>query len=148
MLPGVSRLLPLLLALSLLPIVGACAQLGLTCRFTIAEGPPDGSLTEGDPLPSGLALIAGPADFDRSATKVGPDQSGGETIDFALKGDASARLSGYTAGHVGGYLVVAVDGTIVASPVVRDAIVDGRMTMSFSDTTTPGIAARAKECAA
>jgi preprotein translocase subunit SecD len=61
-----------------------------------------------------------------SAT-VGTDQNGRPAVDFVLKGDGSQKFSDYTAGHVGSYFAITLDGSVVSAPVIQNAIPNGNV---------------------
>lgn len=47
-------------------------------------------------------------------------------VAFGLSHEAETRFEEYTQTHVGGYLVVAMDGVIISSPVINGPIAGGR----------------------
>jgi preprotein translocase subunit SecD len=61
-----------------------------------------------------------------SAT-VGTDQNSRPAVDFVLKGDGSQKFSDYTAGHVGSYFAITLDGSVVSAPVIQNAIPNGNV---------------------
>jgi preprotein translocase subunit SecD len=61
-----------------------------------------------------------------SAT-VGTDQNGRPAVDFVLKGDGAQKFSDYTAGHVGSYFAITLDGSVVSAPVIQNAIPNGNV---------------------
>jgi len=65
---------------------------------------------------------------------VGRDQLGAYTIDFTLKSDAAKLFGDYTSGHVGDYLAIVLDGTVLSSPRVNSAITEGRGQISGNFT--------------
>ncbi len=66
---------------------------------------------------------------------VGQDQTtSGLTVNFVLKNngpDSGAQLfSTYTAGHIGEYFAIVLDGTVISAPVIRNAIPNGQVEIS------------------
>jgi preprotein translocase subunit SecD len=61
-----------------------------------------------------------------SAT-VGTDQNGRPAVDFVLKSDGAQKFSDYTAGHVGSYFAITLDGAVVSAPVIQNAIPNGNV---------------------
>ncbi len=65
-----------------------------------------------------------------AAASIGTDQTAQRTIDLTLK-DASARLfADYTAGHVGDYFAMVLDGKVITAPVINEAIPGGQVQIS------------------
>jgi preprotein translocase subunit SecD len=62
-----------------------------------------------------------------SSATVGTDQNGRPAVDFVLKGDGSQKFSDYTAGHVGSYFAITLDGSVVSAPVIQNAIPNGNV---------------------
>ncbi len=89
--------------------------------------------TDGGPAPSGVPVLFDAASQIVSAAKVNGGDS--PTIAVALAPGGSAALAAYTMGHVGGYLVIVMDGTVLSSPLVMDAISDGKVDLSFPSST-------------
>jgi protein-export membrane protein SecD len=56
-------------------------------------------------------------------------------IPFELYPDAAATFAEYTASHVGQYLCIVLDKEVISCPVIRDAIPDGRGTISLGSAT-------------
>jgi protein-export membrane protein SecD len=61
-----------------------------------------------------------------SAT-VGTDQNGRPAVDFVLKSQGSQLFGDYTAGHVGSYFAITLDGAVVSAPVIQNAIPNGNV---------------------
>ena len=61
-----------------------------------------------------------------SAT-VGTDQNGRPAVDFVLKSSGAAAFGDYTAGHVGSYFAITLDGVVVSAPVIQNAIPNGNV---------------------
>lgn len=121
-----ARLLALLIPVAAL-LGGGCSGIPRPCDITISALPPGSTLAAGDPLPAGLAVIAAPGDVDLGATSILVDVGGPTTMHLKLRGDGIARLAGHTASHVGEPMAVAINGRVVAVPVIQDAIQGGGM---------------------
>ena len=50
-------------------------------------------------------------------------------------GDGAARLADYTGTHVGDALAIAINGTVVAVPVINDPIMNGDLAISPASAT-------------
>jgi preprotein translocase subunit SecD len=66
---------------------------------------------------------------------VGQDQTtGGLTVTFVLKNngpESGAQLfSTYTAGHIGEYFAIVLDGAVISAPVIKNAIPNGQVEIS------------------
>ncbi len=132
------RLAPLLLAASLAAVAvatTACGTVPLPCDVTIAAVPLDTRRAEGDALPESVTVVVAPAQIDRSATAIETDQSGQIQVIIKATGDGAARLADYTGTHVGEALAIAINGTVVAVPVVNDAIMNGDLAISPATAT-------------
>ena len=62
-----------------------------------------------------------------SSATVGTDQNGRPAVDFVLKSDGAQKFSDYTAGHVGSYFAITLDGAVVSAPVIQNAIPNGNV---------------------
>jgi preprotein translocase subunit SecD len=62
-----------------------------------------------------------------SSATVGTDQNGRPAVDFVLKSDGAQKFSDYTAGHVGSYFAITLDGSVVSAPVIQNAIPNGNV---------------------
>ena len=61
---------------------------------------------------------------------IGTDQNGRRVVTFKLK-DAGAKLFGdYTAGHIGQYFAIVLDGKVISAPVINSAIPGGNVEIS------------------
>jgi SecDF, P1 head subdomain len=80
-------------------------------------------LTRYPPLFSGDAV---------ASVSVGEDQSGLQTADLVLAPDATSLFAAYTADHVGDSFAIVLDGNVISAPVIREAISDGRVTISLA----------------
>ncbi len=62
---------------------------------------------------------------------VGTDSQGsGLAVDFVLKSEGASLFADYTASHVGEYFAIALDGSVISAPVIRDAIPNGQVQIS------------------
>ena len=106
------------------------AVLGAHGSFSIlplpgdAEVPPDGA-----PAPVGIEPLVDPGDVVTSASVV--DDTGAPSLEIDLGPAATAAVAEYTDTHVGDYLVLVLDGKVLASPMVMASIDDGRVVISF-----------------
>jgi hypothetical protein len=122
------RSLTFALALLLAGLLGtACGAVPLPCDIAIAALPPGSAVEVGDPLPENVVLLARPADFDRGATSIRADTTGETAVELTLRGAAIAGLGGHTAGHIGESMAIAINGTVVAVPVIQGQIPDGKL---------------------
>ena len=107
-------------------LLGAgCAALPIPCNITIAAVPPGVSVEAGEALPANLQVLAGPGDFDPSGTAILADTAGSAAVNLQLRGNAIARVGVHTGSHTGESMAVAVNGTVVAVPVIQSALPDG-----------------------
>jgi preprotein translocase subunit SecD len=99
----------------------------LLCEVTIVALPADITLQPGDPLPERSVILAGPDDFDRAAIEIAPDSNNQPALNLELRGDAIARVGAHTAGHPGEFMAIAINGTVVAIPMIQGQIPDGKL---------------------
>jgi protein-export membrane protein SecD len=64
-----------------------------------------------------------------SAT-IGADQTGQRTVNFVLKPAGQKLFADYTAGHIGQYFAITLDGVVISAPVIRDSIPNGQVEIS------------------
>ena len=123
------RLAAVLVAIASVWVLMGCSAVPrpLLCEVTIVALPADTTLKPGDPLPDGSLAIAGPDDFDRTAIEIAPDSNNQPALNLELKGDAIARVGAHTAGHLGEFMAIAINGTIVAIPMIQGQIPDGKL---------------------
>ena len=50
-----------------------------------------------------------------------------------MTSDGAVKLAQYTTEHIGHVLVIAWDGTVVEAPIVRSAVLDGRILIDMPD---------------
>ena len=107
----------------------ACSAVprSLVCDVTIVALPGDTTLKPGDPLPERSVVLAGPDDFDRAAIEIAPDSNNQPALNLELKGDAIARVGAHTAGHAGEFMAIAINGTVVAIPMIQGPLPDGKL---------------------
>ncbi len=65
---------------------------------------------------------------------VGTDTLGSPSIDFKLTSEGSKVFAEYTSANVGTYLAIVLDGQVISSPVIKNAITDGQGQISGSFT--------------
>ena len=129
------------LAVALVAIASIWSMVGcsavprsLVCDVTIVALPADTTLKAGDPLPEQSLVLAGPDDFDRAAMEIAPDSNNQPALDLELRGDAIARLEAHTAGHSGEFMAIAINGTVVAIPMILSPIPDGQLQITSGGT--------------
>ncbi len=54
-------------------------------------------------------------------------------IEATMTSDGAVKLARYTTEHIGHVLVIAWDGTVVEAPIVRSAVLDGRILIDMPD---------------
>ncbi len=57
---------------------------------------------------------------------VSTDQLGKPVVNFTLKSDAAKKFADFTSTHVGQYLGIVLDNTVISSPVINSAITKGQ----------------------
>jgi len=65
---------------------------------------------------------------------VGTDSLGSPSIDFKLTSDGAKVFAEYTTASIGTYLAIVLDGKVISSPVIKNAITDGQGQISGSFT--------------
>ncbi|HEU5230218.1 MAG TPA: protein translocase subunit SecD [Ktedonobacteraceae bacterium] len=83
--------------------------------------------------PNGKPLFTG-SDLDPSALSVGQDQQTGQyVVNFGMKGDAVGRLGSYTASHIGQFMTITLDRTVISSPTIQSQLPgSGQITGNFT----------------
>ncbi|MEA2577631.1 MAG: hypothetical protein QOD78_1219 [Chloroflexota bacterium] len=106
-----------------------CSSLApaLPCEIAIVALPADTTMIPGDALPPGSQVLIAPDDFDRAATSIGRDSMNNPAVNLELRGDAVGRFGAHTAGHMGDRMAIAINGNVIAIPVIQAAISDGKM---------------------
>ena len=122
------------LAVVLVAIAGAWSMVGCTsvtlpvpCDLTIVALGADSTLAPGDPLPAAPQVLAAPNDFDRAAITIVADTMGDSAVNLELQGDAIVRVAAHTAGHPGEFIAIALNGTVVAVPMIQGPLPDGTL---------------------
>jgi len=72
-------------------------------------------------------VLAAPNDFDRTAITIVADTVGNSAVNLELQGDAIARVAAHTAGHAGEFMAIAINGTVVAVPMIQGPLMDGTL---------------------
>ncbi len=72
---------------------------------------------------------------DLNTVSVSRDTVGAYQIDFSLKDTGKAIFADYTSKHIGDYLAIVLDGTIISAPSVNGAITGGSGTISGGNFT-------------
>jgi hypothetical protein len=128
-------------------LLGAgCAALPLPCNITLAAVPPEVSVEAGEALPANLQVLAGPGDFDPNGTAILADTAGSATVNIQLRGDAIARVDAHTGSHTGESMAVAVNGTVVAVPLIQSALPDGSIQITSGAADDPDLAEAFASC--
>ena len=65
---------------------------------------------------------------------VGTDSLGSPSIDFKLTSEGSKVFGEYTTANIGTYLAIVLDGQVISSPVIKNAITDGQGQISGNFT--------------
>jgi len=65
---------------------------------------------------------------------VGTDSLGSPSIDFKLTSEGSKVFGEYTTANIGTYLAIVLDGKVISSPVIKNAITDGQGQISGNFT--------------
>ena len=137
----------IILAATITGLVGCSSvALPLPCDLTIVALPADSTLQPGDPLPAGAQVLARPDDFDRSAVAIVNDDAGNPAVSLELRGDAIARVAAHTAGHVGEFMAISINGDVVAVPVIQSPLLDGKIQISSGSEDGDDLAAKFVGC--
>ena len=81
--------------------------------------------TQFPPLFSGTEL---------SSAAIGNDQLGKRVVTFQLKDTGAKLFADYTAGHIGQYFAIVLDGKVISAPVIQNAIPGGNVQISQDST--------------
>ncbi len=65
-----------------------------------------------------------------AAASIGADQQGQRTVDFTLNDEGKQLFADYTAGHVGDYFAIVLDGEVISAPVINSSIPNGQVQIS------------------
>lgn len=87
----------------------------------------------GGPVPVSATPLFDGADGIISAEVAGANV-GVPAVTIKLSSDASAALAAFTTQHIGEYLVLALDGRVLAAPIVSSPITRGDLQMTFPTT--------------
>ncbi|MFN8631783.1 MAG: hypothetical protein U0838_16145 [Chloroflexota bacterium] len=77
-----------------------------------------------------LDLVKHPALFGNdglASAAIGSDQTGLPTLDLTLTPAAATDFAAYTAGHVGEFFAIALDGSVLSAPVIQSSIPNGKV---------------------
>ena len=107
-----------------------CGAVPIPCNVTIAALPPESTTAAGDPLPDDVLVLAGPGDFDQTAVGFDVDANGALAVDLQLRGDAIVRFAAHAASHFNEPIAIALNGTVVAIPLIQSEFPDGRIQLS------------------
>jgi hypothetical protein len=90
----------------------------------------------GDAPPAGIQPLFEPAGSVASASVV--DQGGTPALEIVLAPEAAAAFADHSKAHVGDYLAMVLDGTVLAAPMLQSEIPDGDVVISFpTDGSAP-----------
>lgn len=82
------------------------------------------------PATTYVTLMTGAALQDAT---VGADEIGSPVIDFTLTGDGNRIFGAFTGAHIGDYLAIVLDKTVISAPVIQAAITDrGQISGNFT----------------
>jgi hypothetical protein len=115
---------------------GCLPAAGCDLTMTLTDDPSLAALPV-DAVPEVVA-----ADVDPDGWRVEPDDGSGagDLVVLRLRDDAADRFAELTAANVGRYLAIAVDGRVVAVPVIQAPIEDGEIALSLASSDTSGFA--------
>ena len=65
-----------------------------------------------------------------AAASIGADQNGQRTVDFTLNAEGKDLFARYTAGHIGDYFAIVLDGEVISAPVIQSSIPNGQVQIS------------------
>jgi preprotein translocase subunit SecD len=65
-----------------------------------------------------------------AAASIGADQNGQRTVDFTLNAEGKDKFANYTAGHIGDYFAIVLDGEVISAPVIQNSIPNGQVQIS------------------
>lgn len=73
-----------------------------------------------------------------ASVRQGTDSNGAAAIDLVLKPAAAAIFADYTAGHIGNFFAIVLDGTALVAPAIQSEIPNGQVLISFATKAAPG----------
>jgi preprotein translocase subunit SecD len=98
---------------------------------------------EVDPSAGGLVPVAATPLFDGAAgitaAEVFTDSSGMLALTIKLSSAGSQAIADYTTQHVGEFMVLALDGRVLAAPIVSSPITGGDLRITFPTAEPPEI---------
>jgi protein-export membrane protein SecD len=65
-----------------------------------------------------------------SSAQIGTDQLNKRVVNFTLKENGAKLFGEYTAGHIGQYFAIVLDGKVISAPVINSAIPGGNVQIS------------------
>jgi SecD/SecF fusion protein len=96
-----------------------------------------------DPTAGGLVPAAATPLFDATAgitsAEVSTDSSGMPALTIKLSSAGSQAIATYTAQHIGEFMVLALDGRVLAAPIVSAPIIGGDLRITFPTAEPPEI---------
>jgi preprotein translocase subunit SecD len=119
----------------------ACTIPAAGCDLSIVAG----TLEDGNAGDPALEVIVGPGEVDTTGVSIEPDAEGNAAITISLLPAAADRLAAHTAAHVGEAMSIVIDGTVVATPIINEAIQDGVVQISAA-ADDPAFADRFRGC--
>ena len=107
----------------------------LTGGCTLPSGPCDLVIAAVDDpdvrqIPPDAKVLVTAGDIDPAGWRASDPGVGGGAVELRLRPEAAGRLAAHTTANVGGFLAVAIDDVVVATPVINAPIEDGAMTIS------------------
>ncbi|HTI28934.1 MAG TPA: hypothetical protein VL687_01050 [Methylomirabilota bacterium] len=97
----------------------------------------EGEPAVGDPVPATATALIGAAEI-RSG-EVSTDSSGQPSLLIKLSAAGSEALATFTTEHIGEYLLVVLDGHVLAPPIVNTPITGGDLIITFPTAEPPPI---------
>ena len=85
---------------------------------------------EARPLGAEAVILATAADVDPAGWRASDPGIGGGAVELRLLPAAAERLATHTAANLGGFLAIAINDIVVATPVINAPIADGAMTIT------------------
>lgn len=100
-----------------------------------------------DHVPADVEPIVSAADLDPLGWRIVPDDGSGlgDQVAFRLRPEGAERLAAFTRANIGGWIGIAIDGAVVAVPMVQAPIEDGDVAISGA-SDDEGFVERFRSC--
>jgi hypothetical protein len=135
------RVLYLAAAAAVAFAAAGCTIPAAGCDLSIVAG----TLEDGGAGDPALEVIVGPGEVDTTGVSIEADADGNAAVTISLLPAAADRLAAHTAAHVGEAMSIVIDGTVVATPIINEAIQDGVVQISGA-ADDPAFADRFRAC--